>query len=80
MRVLEEIQHPAMKISILSWNEKYMIKIEAKNYEQVFKVKVSDVNGIEDVKKLINDDFLNMVAENFRKMHEGFVTAYNSIT
>lgn len=78
MKVIEEIPHPVMKISIMSWNQKYIVKIEAKNYEQTFKVKESDVSGgLADVKKMLDDEFLNVVAENFKRMHTTFVDTYN---
>jgi hypothetical protein len=37
MRVIGYIDHPAYKISVFSWAEKYIIKIEAGFFEQSYK-------------------------------------------
>lgn len=72
MRVIAEIPHPQLKITLFQWNGKYIIKIEIGQFEQVFKVSEMDVSGLEDLKKLLNDDFLESVMERFLDMREDF--------
>lgn len=58
MRVLAEIPHSHFKIQIFNWNAKYLVKIEIDKYEQTFKVAETNVNGLEDVKALLTEEFL----------------------
>ena len=43
MRVVKEIPHSACKITVFSWNQKYLIKLEQGDFEQTFKVSEFDV-------------------------------------
>lgn len=61
MRVIAEIPHSHFKIQIFNWNSKYLVKIEIDKYEQTFKIAETDVNGLEDVKALLTDEFLSGV-------------------
>jgi hypothetical protein len=70
MRVIAEIPHPQLKITIFSMNNKYVVKFEAGPYEQVFKVTHEDVEGLDSLKVKIDDDLLEKVAEAFRLMHK----------
>lgn len=68
MRVVEEISHPACKITIFQWNGKYLVKFETASLEQTYKVNEQDVTGVGDVKKLINHDFITRVYQRFLDM------------
>ena len=60
MRVVAEVPHPRFKITIFSWNEKYIIKVEISTYEQSFKIEHGNVDGgLEQVKAMIDQDFLD---------------------
>ena len=79
MRIIAEIPHPQFKISVFSWNSKYIIKIELGNYEQVFKIKEEDVTGLEDVKKIITDNFLEKSLKTFIEMRASFSEEFNKL-
>lgn len=49
MRVIAEIPHPLMRITITSWNEKYQLRFEIDRYEQMFKVGHDEVTGVEQL-------------------------------
>lgn len=51
MRIIAEIPHPLMKITILSWNEKYQLRYELDRYEQMFKFDTG-TNTLDEVKSL----------------------------
>ena len=55
MRVIAEIPHPQIKISIFYMNQKYIIKFEMYNLEQTYKLSELDyiIRDVEDVKKAI---------------------------
>ncbi len=79
MRIIAEIPHPQFKISIFSWNSKYLIKIELGNFEQVFKLKEDEVIGLEDVKKIITETFLEKTLKNFIEMRAAFSDSFNKL-
>ena len=79
MRVIAEIPHSHFKIQIFSWNGKYQLKIEIDQYEQTFKVSETNVNGLDDVKALITEDFLNKVMGRMISMREDWNEALKSI-
>jgi hypothetical protein len=69
MRIIGEIPHPQLKITLFNWNNKYLIKFEAGNYEQTYKVNEYDVAGEEALKNLVTEEFLDKVKETFKSMH-----------
>jgi len=72
MRVIAELPHPQMKITLFHWNAKYIIKIEIGQFEQVFKISELEISGVEELKKLLNEDFMESVMERFLSMREDF--------
>lgn len=79
MRVVEEIPHSQFKITIFSWNNKYIIKIEIGQFEQSFKINESDVSGIDDIKLMLNDAFLSKVMNRFVEMRSDFAESFKNI-
>ena len=61
MRVIANIPHPKISITIFSMNDKYQIKFEAGPMEQIFKIPHSEINGIEGITKMVDDVFLEKV-------------------
>lgn len=76
MRILETIPHPDFHISILYMNEKYLLKIEAGPYEQVYKFTREMASDVEGVKKIVTPVFLAGCKKAFDQMHEEFVRNY----
>ncbi len=70
MRLVKEIPHPRFKIQIHNYNAKYIVKIELGQYEQSFKIGESDVNGLEDVEKMITTDLLKNTLLRFIEMRK----------
>jgi hypothetical protein len=70
MRVIAEIPHPQIKISIFYMNQKYIIKFEMYNLEQTYKLSELDyiIRDVEDVKKAITEDFITNVIQQFQNM------------
>jgi hypothetical protein len=73
MRIIDTIPHPQLRISIFSMNDKYLIKFEARQYEQTYKVGHDFTGGLEGIKAMVTNDFLHEVAAVFRLMHQGNV-------
>jgi predicted secreted protein len=70
MRVVGEIAHPELKITIFHWYNRYLIKLEAGLLEQTFKIHEYDVTSEEDLKKVVNEDFINAAIARFNEMAE----------
>lgn len=70
MRTLPEISNLHCKITIMNWNQKYLIKLEVDSLEQTYKVSEFDVMGDEGIKKLIDDEFISSAMERFKEMRE----------
>jgi len=78
MRVIAELPHPVCKITIFSMNQKFIIKLEKGVYEQSYKVSEIDLtDGVDGVFKILDDEFMNTVAERFQQMRADFGAAFN---
>lgn len=75
MRVVAEIPHPAVKITVFSWNGKYLLKLERGPYEQTYKISEMDVAGDEEMKKLLDESFITEALTLFDQMHQNFMSA-----
>ena len=68
MRVVGTIPHPSIGITVFHMNDKYVLKLEAGPMEQTFKFNADEVKGIEDVKKIVNEEFLKKATDRFNEM------------
>ncbi|MES2731057.1 MAG: hypothetical protein V4714_04885 [Bacteroidota bacterium] len=75
MRVIADIPHPHCKITLFAWNSKFIIKIEMGMLEQTYKVSELDVSVEEDVKKLLDSEFMNTVLKRFSEMDSALYEA-----
>jgi len=69
MRVVKEIPNPSCKITVFSWNMKYLIKLEQGDFEQTFKVSELDVLE-EELDEILSEDFVNQAIERFADMQK----------
>lgn len=70
MRVVAEIPHPDLKITVFSWNQKYLVKLEKGPFEQTYKIGELDVTGENDLTNMLDDIFFLQVLEQFKAMAE----------
>ena len=68
MRVVGEIPHPDCKITIFHWNNRYLLKLEAGLLEQTYKVSEYDISSEDDLKKILNEEFIQQALERFQAM------------
>jgi len=68
MRIIDSIPHTSMSISIFNMNDKYIVKFEAGPMEQSFKFQTEQVKSVENLKKMINADFIETVRLRFNDM------------
>ena len=65
MRLVGNIPHSVFTISVFSMNEKYIVKLEGGPMEQVYKFPMDQVKGLEGIKSLLTDEFI----EKARSIH-----------
>ncbi|MCH7409697.1 hypothetical protein MM239_09850 [Belliella sp. DSM 111904] len=68
MRVVDEFQKEDVRVSIFSWNNKYLIKFELGPMEQTFKVSEMDVLDEKDLGSFYQGDFFDQVKLRFKEM------------
>lgn len=78
MRVIETIPHPLMNIQILKMNDKYIIRFEAGPMEQIYKIPSENFCGIDELKKILNEEKNEEFISLFKKMKEKINYFYKS--
>lgn len=68
MRIVGNIPHPEMRITVFHMNDKYIVKLEAGPMEQVFKFSQEQYPGFEAVQKLVDTEFLSKALDRFNEM------------
>ncbi|WP_339922365.1 hypothetical protein [uncultured Cyclobacterium sp.] len=75
MRVVRESSKEGIRISLFEWNNKYILKFEAGNLEQTYKVPAMDVLEEKDLDTLTEGDFYQEVKKRFDEMHQSLQIA-----
>ena len=75
MRAIGTIPHPSIRISVYILNDKYVIKLEAGPMEQVFKIPVAEVGGMEAIEKMLDETFMKKILDRFNEMFLSFKEA-----
>lgn len=71
MRIIGEIPHPVMKITVFAMNMRYSIKLEMGFLEQTYKLRESDyIKDFEDIYKLVDSTFLGNCIQRFKEMNQ----------
>ncbi|PAW94210.1 hypothetical protein CKK33_12220 [Mucilaginibacter sp. MD40] len=77
MRVIAELPHPDFKITIMSMNQKFIVKMEQGTLEQTYKVPEMDLtDGVNSVFEILDEAFLTKVAARFTEMGTDYHEAY----
>ncbi|WP_194974380.1 hypothetical protein [Aquiflexum lacus] len=72
MRVLKEFTKEQVRISVFSWNNKYLIKYELGPMEQTFKIPETDILDESELEGFYNGDFFKSVIQRFEEMGQTF--------
>ena len=70
MRIVGEIPHDVCKITLFSWNNRYLIKVELGLLEQTYKVNQFDIGSEADLFKLVDESFISDALDRFKEMDE----------
>jgi hypothetical protein len=75
MRLVLEIPHPDFKITIFSWNNRYLIKLEQGLLEQTFKIPEFDLTGESELREVLDAEFLHQANRRFQEMGQSLYEA-----
>jgi len=75
MRIVGEIPHDVCKITLFSWNNRYLIKLEYGLLEQTYKVNQFDIAQEADLYKIVNEHFIQEAIIRFREMDKSLQIA-----
>lgn len=70
MRVIKETFKEGIRISLFSWNNKYILKFENGMVEQTFKVNETEILSEKRLEELFEGEFFEKVKERFNEMQE----------
>ncbi len=80
MRHVADLPHPEVKITLLAWNGKYLLKLEQGPLEQTYKVPELSLSGVgppdQEIRQLLDDEFLAAVVVRFEGMHQDMGAAF----
>jgi hypothetical protein len=68
MRVVKEVTLGEIRVSIFSWNSKYIFKYELGPMEQTFKVSETDILEESELEGFLEGEFLEEVTQRFQDM------------
>lgn len=73
MRVVREETRGEIRVSIFSWNSKYIFKYELGPMEQTFKVSETDILEESELEGFLEGEFLEEVKHRFEEMGESLL-------
>jgi hypothetical protein len=73
MRVVREETRGEIRVSIFSWNSKYIFKYELGPMEQTFKVSETDILEESELEGFLEGEFLDEVKHRFEEMGESLL-------
>jgi len=68
MRIVKEIPHQSCRITIFSWNSKYLIKFEQGNSELTYKIDEMDILSEDDLNEILSESFIKETLHIFKTM------------
>lgn len=71
MRIVGDIPHPTLKITVFLHDSKYSLKFESGLYELTYKFRSGDeIDSVETIKEIIDEQFIAEVMKTLPKMHQ----------
>jgi hypothetical protein len=72
MRYIKEVPNKDFKVGIYQWNNKYIIKVETGMFEQTYKIDQYEVEGVEEIEKCLDEEFMQTIRQTFSAMADQF--------
>lgn len=80
MRIVGSIPNAEFKITVFSWNERYIVKFEAGPFEQSYKFPVSLFETWTDLELLFDATFIDNIRRRFKEMVSDSESAYKRLS
>ena len=80
MRIIGEIAHPVLKITVLKMNEKVTLQVEDRLVTQSYVFR--DGSGVHDlptVQELLTPSFLTKIEQRFKEMNRDYIDALEQL-
>ncbi len=76
MRIIGQIEHPTLKITVFKMNERISLKFENEGYEQTFKLGQDDrLSTLDAVQRWVDAALLEQVQITFQHLHRARLAA-----
>lgn len=73
MRILGQIPHPQLMISVFKSNNKFILKFDIGPFEQSYKfLESSEIDSLEAIQKIVTEEFIAKVFSVFDQMNESY--------
>lgn len=79
MRIIGEIANPDCKITLFSWNNRYLIKLEKGLFEQTFKINHFDLASEDELKLVVSESFISKALNRFSEMENDLLEGLHSL-
>ncbi len=79
MRVIGNMVHEKCNITFFHWNNRFLIKLEAGSFEQTFKIQEYDLASEDELKKIVNEEFIDQSIARFEDMAHSLGQALENI-
>lgn len=76
MRLIKDIPHERYKIQIHNYNNKYIVKIELGQFEQVYKISEMDVASLDELERMISQELLSNALKRFVDMRSDWENSF----
>ena len=71
MRIIGNIEHPGLKITVFKMDNTLSVKFETGLYEQTYKFRESEhLKAFADMQRLVDSEFIQHVEARFASMHQ----------
>lgn len=79
MRLVRQIPHEHFLVLLHQYNDKYMLSITLDDYEQHFKVPVSDLSDIQQLEQQLSPAFYSACLQDFVRMRERWIQLLHTL-
>ena len=79
MRIIGEIPNSECKITLFSWNNRYLIKLEQGLFEQTYKIDQFELTGESDLQQIVNTQFIQEALIRFESMNQSLQNAIRTL-
>lgn len=78
MRIIGNIEHPHLKITVFKMDNRISVKFENALYEQTFKLGEDDrLGSLESIRQWVDAALLEQVSTVFQQMHQARMAAFS---